>query len=197
MPAELCCCGSPSANCGCAARGSPHCFWAIHPVQVESVAWIAEIKNTLSGTFYFFAAWCYLNFDHIGDDRRHPASPPLVLVRPRTSRLHHRHPEQIRRLHSPRRTPHRPLVEMPARSRGNSAPLCPGSLVTLAIAAFASLAGTHGCHRRRRRTAISTFPSPKNASSAAKISGSISARSFSPIHSWPSIHDGLTKHRFG
>ncbi|HEY6356880.1 MAG TPA: hypothetical protein VIX35_01465, partial [Vicinamibacterales bacterium] len=37
--------------------------FALHPVQVESVAWMTELKNTLSGTFYFSAALAYLEFD--------------------------------------------------------------------------------------------------------------------------------------
>ena len=37
-------------------------LWALHPVQVESVAWIAEMKNTQSGLFFllsilFFVRW--------------------------------------------------------------------------------------------------------------------------------------------
>src|SRR5208282_2867046 len=42
-------------------------IFALHPVQVESVAWVSELKNTLSGVFFFGAALAYLEFDR---DRR-------------------------------------------------------------------------------------------------------------------------------
>ena len=37
--------------------------FALHPVHVESVAWITELKNTLSGAFFVGAALAYLRFD--------------------------------------------------------------------------------------------------------------------------------------
>ncbi|HUJ42392.1 MAG TPA: tetratricopeptide repeat protein [Opitutaceae bacterium] len=37
-------------------------LWALHPVQVESVAWIAELKNTQSGLFYLLAIGCFLRW---------------------------------------------------------------------------------------------------------------------------------------
>src|SRR6202142_3927056 len=37
--------------------------FALHPVSVESVAWISEQKNTLSAGFYLGSALTYLHFD--------------------------------------------------------------------------------------------------------------------------------------
>jgi tetratricopeptide (TPR) repeat protein len=39
-------------------------IFALHPAQVESVAWITELKNTLSGVFFFAAVLAYLQFDN-------------------------------------------------------------------------------------------------------------------------------------
>jgi len=37
-------------------------LWALHPVQVESVAWITETKNTQSGMFYLLAILFFLKW---------------------------------------------------------------------------------------------------------------------------------------
>jgi len=52
-------------------------LFALHPVAVESVAWISEQKNTFSAVLYLASAWVYLRFD---ETRRRPLySGALVL----------------------------------------------------------------------------------------------------------------------
>ncbi|MGA2583640.1 MAG: tetratricopeptide repeat protein [Tepidisphaeraceae bacterium] len=43
-------------------------IWAVHPLQLESVAWVTERKNVLSGLLYFLALWTYLKSE---DNRAH------------------------------------------------------------------------------------------------------------------------------
>jgi tetratricopeptide (TPR) repeat protein len=38
-------------------------LWAIHPVNVESVAWATELKNIQSGLFFFLSFLCFLQFE--------------------------------------------------------------------------------------------------------------------------------------
>lgn len=49
-------------------------IFALHPVQVETVAWMTELKNTLSGVFYFLALAAYVRFDESRDRRWYAAA---------------------------------------------------------------------------------------------------------------------------
>jgi len=37
-------------------------FFAVHPLRVESVAWITERRDVLSGVFFFATLWCWLRY---------------------------------------------------------------------------------------------------------------------------------------
>jgi tetratricopeptide (TPR) repeat protein len=46
-------------------------LWALHPVQVESAAWIAETKNTQSAIFFLLAIWFFLHWLEADPPREH------------------------------------------------------------------------------------------------------------------------------
>ncbi len=37
-------------------------LFLIHPLHVESVAWVAERKDVLSGLFWMLGIWCYVRY---------------------------------------------------------------------------------------------------------------------------------------
>jgi len=53
-------------------------LWAMHPVQVESVAWITELKNVQSCVFYLLAIWCFLYW--LDSDRSSRSAYALALL---------------------------------------------------------------------------------------------------------------------
>lgn len=54
-------------------------IWAIHPLQAESVCWISERKNILSGLLFFASIWFYLEFSNIWGDAKDQADRPWGL----------------------------------------------------------------------------------------------------------------------
>jgi len=50
--------------------------WAVHPVNVETVAWVTELKNTQSGFFFLLALWLFLQFE----DESHPQDYMLAFL---------------------------------------------------------------------------------------------------------------------
>ncbi|MEI8293527.1 MAG: tetratricopeptide repeat protein [bacterium] len=55
-------------------------LFAVHPVCVESVAWISELKNTLSLPFLLAAAWCVVRFEQGAGRRFYFAALGLFLA---------------------------------------------------------------------------------------------------------------------
>jgi tetratricopeptide (TPR) repeat protein len=55
-------------------------IFLLHPIQTESVAWISELKNMLSGVFYFGAILVYLKFDRSRNLASYAAALALFLL---------------------------------------------------------------------------------------------------------------------
>ena len=55
-------------------------IFAVHPVNVESVAWMTELKNTLSGVCYLGAALMYLRFDESRERRWYALAAGLFVL---------------------------------------------------------------------------------------------------------------------
>jgi len=55
-------------------------LFALHPVHVESVAWMTELKNTLSAPFYLLALLLYLRFDERRDRRAYAGALVLFVI---------------------------------------------------------------------------------------------------------------------
>ena len=58
--------------------------FALHPLRVESVAWVTERKDVLSGLFFMLTLWAYSHYAQVQrlqstDQNRHPASRFYVL----------------------------------------------------------------------------------------------------------------------
>ena len=62
-------------------------LFALHPVQVESVAWITERKNVLSAVFYFAAALAYLRWEEKVESRKLKAEIQSQRARPASFQL--------------------------------------------------------------------------------------------------------------
>lgn len=58
-------------------------LFGLHPVHVESVAWITERKNVLSGIFYLSSILCWIRYfalDRDGNNGNHAPRSPLILL---------------------------------------------------------------------------------------------------------------------
>jgi len=55
-------------------------IFALHPIQVESVAWMTELKNTLSGVFFLSAVLAFLQFDQEREKRSYARALGLFIL---------------------------------------------------------------------------------------------------------------------
>ncbi|TMA31302.1 MAG: hypothetical protein E6J87_16040, partial [Deltaproteobacteria bacterium] len=55
-------------------------LFAVHPLHVESVAWVAERRDVLSGTFALAAIWAYVRWTRTGRTRTYAATFVCLLL---------------------------------------------------------------------------------------------------------------------
>ena len=72
--------GDCFASSGSGWRGGGGLLFVLHPVQVESVAWIAELKNTLSLPLFVLAMCAWIDFDRSGKRADYLCALALFLV---------------------------------------------------------------------------------------------------------------------
>ncbi|MGA7274718.1 MAG: tetratricopeptide repeat protein, partial [Candidatus Udaeobacter sp.] len=53
-------------------------LWALHPVMVQSVAWVTELKNTQSCLFYLLSIFCFLNWEKHPQARKSPINTAFM-----------------------------------------------------------------------------------------------------------------------
>ncbi len=58
-------------------------LFAVHPLHVESVAWVAERKDVLSTFFWLLTTWAYVGFVRAGGRRDGPLRADARALRPR------------------------------------------------------------------------------------------------------------------
>jgi hypothetical protein len=54
--------------------------FAIHPIQVEAVAWVSDLKDVLSGLLVLLSLWQYLRFARDSSSGRRPMAPLALSV---------------------------------------------------------------------------------------------------------------------
>ena len=59
-------------------------LFALHPLQVDSVAWVTERKNLLSALFWLLTLWAYVRFAEVQSPKPQGISPKSKVQRPKS-----------------------------------------------------------------------------------------------------------------